>query len=1845
MSEVKELHEELNNNLGVEINYNKDYDVIIKSFFEKYGIIYNQLDSYEKFIERGIPQVLKDHNPQTIILNVDELTDDKYKIELYYHNSHINKPILPQNDDTTIDLDPLTSRLKNCTYSSNLYIDIDINISKYNIEQNIYEIPTTTKLTNINIGKIPIMVGSKYCILKKYKYYTNNDFKECEFDKGGYFIINGSEKVIVFQERIAENRIYSFKNNKSSKYVEMVEIKSIIPGTYLSPSLITAKILSRDDLKYPNCIYITFPYLKSEIPMLILYKALGITTDKEIYLTILYDISQEYNKELKQILNESIDKYSYIKTEADAKLYIAKIITNPQDIKNKDDEYICNYIDNLIKLRFLPHVKSNFKCKGLYLGYMIRKLLLVYLKRIPYDDRDNYINKRVDTTGILLTNLFKLQYMNMLKEVDRGIKKEFITGNWKSCNNINKLINKYNIYKIFKGTTIENGIKTAISTGNFGSSNSQFSKSGVAQLLNRLSFFSVISHLRRINTPIEKSGKLVTPRKLNGSSYGYICPNETPEGASIGLLKHMATSAIISSYYSSDHILHILKTLNIILFNDIYTINYSELLCNTKMFINGDWIGYAYNSMYIYNQLKYYKHNGIINIYTAIVLDHKLNEIHINTDAGRCIRPLYILKNNRLLINADDINKLKNNIYKWDNLVCNNLNNYVNELNINNFENNTDLNSQEGLTKIEFVDIFESSYTLISTKNLLENNINNIYSYCEIHSCLLLGIIANLIPFSNHNQAPRNVYQSAMGKQAIGIYSSKYYERLDTVGHVMSYPQNPIVNTFINKYIDNYKLPHGQNLIVAVICGRENQEDSILINKSCVERGLLHTEHYSTFIQKEERQSFNDEEKFCIPNPENTISMKKANYSKLGTDGFITKGSYVEAGDVIIGKCIPIKKETSQYKNKDASIVLKNNGGGIITNVYNGQNSDGYNFVKIQIRDQRIPIVGDKLSSRHGQKGIIGQLIPNEDMPLTRDGITPDIIINVHCLPSRMTVAHIHESNFSVLCSLLGYFGDATPFADYNPDDIYELLENNGLNKCSDQILFNGITGEQMDAQIFMGITHYQRLKHMVCEKEHSRATGPIVNLNRQPSEGRNRDGGFRFGEMECWCYISITPISVHSGRSIEIGKLMGNCGENSILSFNEEFDGIVPETQLNFRENGKRKCVKITFEDGRTLTLTPNHKLLTSNNEYIEAGNLKIGEDRVKCGITYPTLDIEQEMTECNNWKMDLGYIVLKTDTSDEFLRTLAFMRILGYLITDGHISNKSRCSEIYIGHKLDLEQIIKDLNLFIDFDTNKYIKKKTYIYTIRLPKYITHSIIQIQGIIRGNKLDSNLTGIPDFILYENCPYPIIREFLGGMFGGDGHSPCIFYQNDRLNNTEKQQKLKQLKEEYNTTNNSISKRKQTILKKQNNINKQHGKKPSIIKELTRTLNNCIEQLQVIEKNIIYIKECINLLENEIENSVIIPNSCTNIAFSKTKYIHNIKILQQFFNQLQYLLLKFNINTKISNNTETFMSKNNMTTNNIKRFEMTLTINIDCSIKFSEEIGFRYCCHKNHRLEAVISYYRLKEIVLRQRNYILNYIIEKGNYIEFIKNPKNKNFAGKPYMDKAIEIMEQEIEPIIHNYVKKTRIRIDDYVCNKTFEITQYKNICTSGDFPIIGEYLTSIDAYKWFREEINNNETNTKIDEETDEETNEETDIKEIKKKYKKNKNIYAVHADSKCLPTMNLKVIDIRDAGEHDVYDIEVENNHSYLANGIVSHNCMISHGTSNMYKERMLDVSDHFKTYTCNNCGNFANVNKKENIYECVYCNNKLDFSEIHIPYPCKLFFQELQSMAITPRIFTK
>jgi DNA-directed RNA polymerase II subunit RPB2 len=665
-----------------------------------------------------------------------------------------------------------------------------------------------------------------------------------------------------------------------------------------------------------------------------------------------------------------------------------------------------------------------------------------------------------------------------------------------------------NIYKILKPSTIENGINRALSTGDFSvkQSNSS-SKVGVAQVLNRLTYNATVSHLRRVNTPLEKNGELVAPRRLHNTTWGFLCPVETPEGQSIGIVKNLSYMTHMTIPTNSDHLYeyiesHILKVENVK--------SPVELHNEVKVFINGSWVGVAKDPINTFYSLKEKKQKGIINIYTSISFDYQKMEIRICNDGGRMTRPVFKVKDNKALITNEIIRKLDTKELNWNDLL-------------------TDCRIEESV--IEYIDPEEQNTSMIAMKfkdkymyeldPKYQNNkqMRIRYDYCEIHPCTLLGVLASCIPFPDCNQAPRNTYQCAMAKQAIGISATNYDKRMDKTGYILNYPTRPLVDTRIMDILKLNSIPSGCQIHVAIMSYTGyNQEDSVLINKGAIDRGLFTATIYHT-EKDEDKNVIRDEIVRCKPDPKKTKAIKHGNYSKLNSHGFIPENTEVENRDIIISKIVPIKENrndpTKVIKYEDQSKSIRTTEETYIDKNYTGRSGEGCNFAKTRIRITRKPVIGDKFSSRHGQKGTVGNIIPECDMPFTKDGLKPDIILNPHAIPSRMTIAHLKETLLGKVLVSLGLFGDGTSFGDLDVYTIANQLQKCGFESYGNEILYDGITGKQLETSIFIGPVFYQRLKHMVNDKEHSRSIGPVVNLTRQPAEGRSRDGGFRIGEME----------------------------------------------------------------------------------------------------------------------------------------------------------------------------------------------------------------------------------------------------------------------------------------------------------------------------------------------------------------------------------------------------------------------------------------------------------------------------------------------------------------------------------------------------------------------------------------------------------------------------------------------------------------------------------------------------------------------------------------------------------
>ena len=1561
---------------------------IMESYFNgrhSSSLVRHQLESFNDCVHRQIPETVRMFNPVRIRSDKDILPDsDKYslEIEVTFTNLKMYPPQIYENNGATKLMMPNEAKLRNVTYASNM--TIDVNFTYLIRDAADMEKPRLVKsvIPKVSIGKFPIMVKSSVCVLTQNVHINPISVGECEFDHGGYFIIKGSEKTVLQQERAAQNIVYCYDGKNTSKCSWYAEIKSVPDNKCISPKQVEIEIASKNN-GYGFPMKVVIPRVRESIDLFVLFRALGVTSDKEICEYVLLNIDSDRNSEILEFLYASIIEANRCMTREDAIKHITSYVAfTPMNMdKEQGSRKKRDFTMDVLSNDLFPHCKTHAQ-KVYFLGYMANKLIQTALKWIKPNDRDSYVNKRIDMTGTLLNNLFRNYFNKLVKEMQKNILKEVNGGSWRSTEDYENIINMANICKIIKSTTIETGINRALATGDFSIKQSNSSKVGVAQVVNRLTTAATLSHMRRINTPIDKTGELIDPRKLHGTTWGFLCltgdanvllsnridskpikeikdgdwvntvnretlldepsdihnyfgkmpdklfeiktisgrqikatsdhpflvktavgkyemkklgdlnvandklvirhtvapisdanttvvvldesdvlehyrmdlleknllnvpipthklkiiarligslntdghvgcdssnyytaefyvgeeydvyqiaddiktigfenpvirrtikkfenkrtgrtstsstwmvsksgsfayfmfkmgafpgskvnierkipswlenaelsvkreflsgfqggdgsrfsyqkngnmfkpnlgitfqtthndflvattaymgqiqkmfeelqiictlkttvvdetktkvcivfekscenlnkyatminytyceekrrvsapiiehlkirqqhklsrdestkfivdnyatvsreklieetkftlnqinkvisnnkkgiqqrsrfttdivydnfireniadngcvcvpiesiveiepelvydfttrsenhsfvassfvvsncPAETPEGQSIGIVKsistltHLTITTNSSSLYT--YVEPFMKSLN--------TCRPSDLFDKVKVFVNGCWVGVTDCPNELYTDMKNKKYRGIINIYTSVVFDYKMMEIRICNDGGRMTRPLLRVNDGRALITQEIIDRLDTGDLSWNDLLT---------------------SCKLDTSVIEYIDPDEQNFAMIALKTkgayVLEKDVKINYTHCEIHPSTIFGVLASCIPFPEHNQAPRNTYQCAQGKQAMGIYATNYDKRFDKTAYVLTSPSRPLVDTRIMNWLDLVKIPSGQVIHVAIMSYTGyNQEDSVLINKGSIDRGMFSTTIYHT--EKDEDKNITRFVSRCKPDPTKTKGIKFGNYDKIDSSGFIPKNTLLEDRDIIISKVVHIKENrndpTKPIKFEDQSKSIRTAGEeSYVDENVTCRNGDGYHCAKVRMRTFRKPCIGDKFSSRHGQKGTVGLIIPECDMPYTRSGLRPDIIINPHAIPSRMTIGQLKETLLGKVLLELGLFGDGTSFGDLDVKTIAEELQKLGKESFGNEVLYDGLSGEQLDASVFIGPVFYQRLKHMVNDKQHSRSIGPMVNLTRQPAEGRSRDGGFRIGEME----------------------------------------------------------------------------------------------------------------------------------------------------------------------------------------------------------------------------------------------------------------------------------------------------------------------------------------------------------------------------------------------------------------------------------------------------------------------------------------------------------------------------------------------------------------------------------------------------------------------------------------------------------------------------------------------------------------------------------------------------------
>lgn len=1207
-------------------------------------LVKHQLSSYNLFMTNGLPKILRDENPISLefkdidneeVFNKDNVAAPiKYTCKLYLGDKdgqkvYYGKPIIydiaagaagpgtesaAESADFTHFMYPNEARLRNMTYGVTVHVDVRV----------VMQIESAARksflLKRVYLGRFPIMVHSDLCILKGLTSQVRFYMGECRNDHGGYFIINGKEKVIVSQEKFADNllniRVLGGENETSGDvYTHSADIRTISEDPSKPVRTMSVRVVASTPTRAHGNIVVAIPNVRSPVPLFIVMRALGIESDREIMEHCLFDL--DANAQLLDLFVPSIHDANKIFTQMQALEFIG-LLTKWKTI-DYAHEVLINY--------FMPQVgEMNYRHKAFMLGYIVNKLIRVVAKIDSPTDRDSFCNKRVEVSGTMMYDLFREYYKSQFKNIRLAIDKEYYYqkkhGKDYQGLNFERLVSEDNYHQYFKERILETGINRAFK-GNWGET-AHTKRIGVIQDLNRLSHNSFISHLRKINLEMNAGANLVKPRLLHSSQWGLIDPVDVPDGANTGLHKHLAMTAHITSGCSAQPILEWLQREGGILF--VEECSPRHLFHMSKIIVNGTLWGGTDQPEELINKFKFHRRIALIPIYISIRWVIQTNEIMIFTDAGRLCRPVFYHDNDTNRPSYESVSFsdcARDGDFSWTQLVsgfskkrdgskfdCDTYKFYsIDELyetaaepapaaeaaaaaaastTTENQENEEDVRSKKHMHSdsrshhshsllnrlgrekavIEFIDQSETESALISVKlpgemmrgksrakrhkggaaaagaaaavaaaaaadaapsDTEEDNGANAgstikYTHYEIHPSLILGVMGNQISFPENNQFPRDAFGCGQAKQTASLYHSNFFSRMDKMSMVLNNGQVPLVKSRYLEYINKEEHPNGENAVVAIMCyGGYNVEDSILFNEGAIKRGLFNITYYNMYEDCEETAPSNalgrggrSTHFSPVLNAPSVRGVSLDNdYTHLDAHGIVKEQTELTDKTVLIGKVS--KTDDAPDDLRDTSTIAKKGQLGFVDRTYMTESAQGTRLAKVRVREHRYPAVGDKFCSRCGQKGTVGFVIPERDMPFAADGTRPDIIINPHAIPSRMTVGQLVETIMGKACVFKGGFGDCTAFVNQGPRDklFGDILLENKFHSSGNQILYNGMSGEQIECSIFMGPTYYMRLKQMVKDKINYRRTGPVTALTRQPVQGRANDGGLRIGEME----------------------------------------------------------------------------------------------------------------------------------------------------------------------------------------------------------------------------------------------------------------------------------------------------------------------------------------------------------------------------------------------------------------------------------------------------------------------------------------------------------------------------------------------------------------------------------------------------------------------------------------------------------------------------------------------------------------------------------------------------------
>jgi len=974
---------------------------VIQNILVTQGIAKQHLNSFDEFLENGLQDIINE-------VQQIEIENAEYPYTIKLGKIKFQEPRMMELDGSITHTTPAESRLRNVSY-----------VAPLQMESSVIEDGKTLESKPIHIGDIPVMVKSNACILRSFTPQKLIDHGEDPEDPGGYFIINGSERVIVGLEDLSYNKIIVDTDKVGGKKVHKAKVYSSIVGYRAKLELI---------LKDDGLIVAKIPGSPVDIPVITLIRALGLETNDEIINAV--SLVDQIQAEL-----ESSFEKTEVNTSKDAIVYISKRIA-----PGMLEEFQIKRAETLLDWGLLPHLgkhPENRREKAQFLGEAACKLLELKLGWIEIDDKDHYGNKVIKFAGQMLADLFRTAFRNLVRDMKYQLER---SGQKRGINAVAAAV---------RPGIISDKLNNAIATGNWGRG-----RVGITQLLDRTNYLSTISHLRRVQSPLSRTQPNFEARDLHSTHFGRICPSETPEGSNCGLVKNLALSAIISVSVDSSDVRQKLDDLGV---EDFLDVNNSVKKTGARVFLDGKFIGYFPDGEELISSLRELRRNNKIHSHVGISLHTPEEEgatkrLYINCNAGRVLRPVILIKDGKSLLTNDLIEKTSKKLVSWLDLIRMG----IIELIDANEEENCDITFDEKNTKK--------------------------FTHLEIFSSAILGAGASIIPYPEHNQSPRNTYESAMAKQSLGFSTPMMNTSTYVRQHFMLYPQTPIVSTKAMDLLGLEKRPAGQNCVVAVLpFDGYNIEDAIVLSQSSVDRGLGRTFFYRIYESEAKQYPGGMRDSFQIPNPDENIRGYKGekSYRLLEEDGIVATESTVKGGDILIGKTSPPRfmEDYREFESqgpyrRDTSVGVRPTENGVVDTIVMTQANEGGKMFKVRVRDMRIPEIGDKFASRHGQKGVLGILAKQEDLPYTADGISPDVLINPHAFPSRMTVGMMMESITGKAAALRGAKFDGSAFVGEKIDQVRDVMKDAGFKYSGKEIMYDGRTGKPFPVEVFIGIVY-----------------------------------------------------------------------------------------------------------------------------------------------------------------------------------------------------------------------------------------------------------------------------------------------------------------------------------------------------------------------------------------------------------------------------------------------------------------------------------------------------------------------------------------------------------------------------------------------------------------------------------------------------------------------------------------------------------------------------------------------------------------------------------------------------